>query len=53
MLKNIKADYSHHFAGNSKGMAASEEDFGFSGAANLDARVESKVAKLRSGKISE
>lgn len=48
-----RANYSRHYAGKSKGMAASEEDFGFSGAANLDARVESKAAKLRGGKISE
>ncbi len=48
-----RAAYSRHYAGNRRGMDASEEDFDSSGASNLDARVESKLAKLRGGKVSE
>ena len=47
------ANYSRHYAGDSKGLAASEEDFGFMKAANLGVRVKAKLERLRNGKISE
>jgi hypothetical protein len=39
-------NYSRHYAGSRKGMNASIKDFSFSGSANLDSRVASKLNKL-------
>ena len=50
---NNRPGYSRHYVGNRQGMDASDKDFGFSGSTNLSARVESKLEKLRSEKISE